>query len=126
MRLTHPRLLRAFRRGVRWADDAGAFVVQVGPFRGWLDVEDAAFFVDGYDAASGELALSDDTREPLDPATLAADPDGALRCTVKLRFPARFTRAAQAELLDAAELEGDQVLLRTGRHRVVVPGLRLE
>jgi len=122
--VTHSRLARAFRRGVRFAEAEHTFVVQVGPFRGWLDVEDTAFFVDGYDQRTGELALSDETREPLDAASLRADPDGVLRCTVKSRFPARFTREAQAELFDAVEDEGDQLLLRAGSRRVPVPGLR--
>ena len=125
MRVTHPRLLRALRAGVRFADAERTFVVQLGRFRGWLDVEDTAFFVDAYDADTGELELSDRTREPLDTATLAADDDDALRCRVKGRFAARFTRAAQAELLAAVELEGDAVSVRAGDERRPAPGLRI-
>lgn len=125
MRVTHPRLLRALRAGVRFAEGEGTFIVQIGPFRGWLDVEDTAFFVDGYDAAAGEIELSDRTRERLDAATLVADEDDALRCTVKGRFAARFTRAAQAELLAAVELEGDAVFVRAGDERRAAPGLRV-
>ncbi len=118
-------MLRAFRAGVSWAEAERTFVVQVGPFRGWLDVEDTAFFVDGYDAATGEILLSDRTREPLDTESLAADPDDALRCRVKTRFAARFTHAAQAELLAAVELDGDSVLVRAGAERKLAPQLRL-
>ena len=125
MRVTHPRLLRALRAGVRWAEPERTFVVQLGRFRGWLDVEDTAFFVDGYDAATGELELSDRTRESLDAATLVADTDDALRCTVKGRFPARFTRAAQAELLAAVEVRGDEVWVRAGEALRPARGLRL-
>jgi hypothetical protein len=110
---------------VRFAEEEGTFVVQIGPFRGWLDVEDTAFFVDSYDAASGELELSDLTREPLDAETLTADEDEALRCRVKRRFAARFTRAAQAELLAAVELEGDAVFVRAGADRRAASGLRV-
>ena len=124
MRVTHPRLLAAFRRGVRFAEAERTFVVQVGPFRGWLDVEDTAFFVDAYEEATGDLALSDESREPLDPTTLASDVDGVLRCTVKSRFPARFTRAAQADLMNALELDGDSILVRLGSRRVAAPRLR--
>ncbi|MFI5314469.1 MAG: hypothetical protein ACHQ6T_02110 [Myxococcota bacterium] len=116
--------MRALRAGVRYAEAERTFVVQLGPFRGWLDVEDTAFFVDAYDAETGELELSDRTREPLDAATLSADDDDALRCTVKGRFAARFTRAAQAELLAAVELEGDAVRVRAGAERRSAPGLR--
>jgi hypothetical protein len=118
-------LLAAFRAGVRWAEAEGAFVVQLGRFRGWLDVEDTAFFVDSYEAASGEIALSDRTREPLDAESLAADADDALRCTVKGRFPARFTHSAQAELLAAIELDGGGVFVRAGRERRHAPRLRV-
>jgi hypothetical protein len=127
VRVTHPRLHAAFRAGVRWAEAERTFVVQLGHFRGWLDVEDTAFFVDAYDAGTGELELSDRGRERLDPATLRADPDGALRCTVKSRFDARFTRAAQEQLADALEADGDALFLVVGgtRHRVL-PGAGLE
>jgi hypothetical protein len=118
-------LLRALRAGVRFAESEGTFIVQIGPFRGWLDVEDTAFFVDGYDAASGEIELSDGTREPLDVESLSADADDSLRCTVKRRFAARFTRSAQAELLAAVELEGDRVFVRAGAQRCAAPGLRV-
>ena len=124
MQVTHPRLARAFRRGVRWADAERTFVVQVGRFRGWLDVEDTAYFVDAWDERTGQLTLSDESREPLAAATLTTDPDGVLRCTVKSRFPARFTRAAQAELLDAIEADGERLLLRSGSERVLLPSLR--
>src|SRR5262249_6749093 len=125
VRVTHPRLLRALRAGVRWAEAEHTFVVQLGPFRGWLDVEDTAFFVEGYDAATGELELSDRTRESLDAATLVADADDALRCTVKGRFPARFTRAAQEHVLAAGELEGERVYVRAGTERRLAARLGL-
>lgn len=124
MRVTHPRLLGALRAGVRFADAERTFIVQIGPFRGWLDVEDTAFFVDAYDAATGEVQLSDRTREPLDFSSLAADPDDALRCTVKARFSARFTRSAQAELLAVVELDGDRIVVRAGDERHPAPRLR--
>ncbi len=123
MRVTHPRLHAAFLAGVRWAEEEGTFVVQLGRFRGWLEVEDTAFFVTAYDAGTGELELSDRTREPLRADTLAADPDDVLRCTVKGRFAARFTRAAQAHLLDAVEPDAAGFAVRAGRERLRAPGL---
>jgi len=110
---------------VRWAEAERTFVVQLGQFRGWLDVEDTAFFVDAYDRGTGEIALSDRTHESLDAATLEADSDDSLRCTVKSRFPARFTHAAQAELLDAVELRGDEVFVRAGAALLAAPRLHV-
>ena len=119
--MTHRRLAAALRAGVRWSEPERTFVVQLDRFRGWLDVEDTAFFVDAYDAATGELELSDRTREPLDAGTLRTDPDEAFRCTVKGRFPARFTHAAQEHLLAAIEVEGDLLFIRVGAARVRFP-----
>jgi hypothetical protein len=125
VRVTHPRLLRALRGGVCWAEAERTFVVQLGHFRGWLDVEDTAFWVDAYDAASGEIALSDRTSESLDAETLSADADDCLRCTVKQRFPARFTRSAQAELLASIDVEDGQVAVRAGHELRAAPQLTL-
>ncbi len=111
--VTHPRLHRAFLRGVRFLDEEGVFVVQVGRYRGQIEVEDTPFWVVAYDAESGELELTDGSSERLEAQTLSVDPDEALRCRVKGRFPARFTHAGQAHLLDALEL----------RHGI--PGLRV-
>ena len=108
---------------MRWAEVEQTFVVQLGAFRGWLEVEDTAFFVTAYDAATGELELSDRSRERLAAATLAVDPDDALRCTVKGRFAARFTRAAQAQLLEAVDVDDGAVVVRAGGERLRAPGL---
>jgi hypothetical protein len=118
VRVTHPRLAAAFRAGVRWSEPEGTFVVQLGRFRGWLDVEDTAYFVDAYDEATGEIALSDHSRERLDATSLRADPDDVLRCTVKSRFDARFTRAAQEQLADALEERDGAVFVRAGGARL--------
>ncbi|HTO54265.1 MAG TPA: hypothetical protein VMR50_12850 [Myxococcota bacterium] len=123
MRVTHPGLRRALRAGVRWAEAERTFVVQLGQFRGWLDVEDTAFWVDAYDATTGEIDVSDRTRESLDAATLRADPDDSLRCTVKGRFPARLSRGAQEQLLDAVEIHGGHVFVRAGRKTLSAPQL---
>ncbi len=95
-------------------------------FRGEIAVEEAAFFVRTFDAATGRIALSDRSAETLDPATLETSPrDGALLCRVKRALAAdgllaRFTHAAQAELLDAVEAGPDGPALRiAGRlHRL--------
>jgi hypothetical protein len=104
------KLRAAFERGVRYLPAEGIYVVQLGRFRGWLEVEEAGFFVRRVDPERGCVALSDGSEEPLDPATLRLsthDPD-VLLCTVKRALvpgglPARFERGAQAELLLAVE-----------------------
>lgn len=114
------KLREAFDRAVRFLPDAGVYVVQLGRFRGQIEVEEAAFFVRVYDAQSGELRLSDGSRELLDPSTLQLSPrDGALLCAVKRGLapsglPARFFQAAQAELLCAVEETPAGPCLRTG------------
>jgi len=123
VRVTHPRLYAAFLRGVRWLDDEGCFVIQLGRFRGQIEVEDVPFWVTAYDAEAGEVELTDHSSEPLAADTLVADPDDVLRCTVKGRFPARFTQRAQAELLTAVDADDDGPFLRMGARRVGLPGL---
>ena len=128
--ILHPRLRAAFDRSVRWLADEGCFVVQIGRFRGQIEVEEAAFFVRDFDAASGEIRLSDASRERLDPATLQLSPrDGALLCAVKrdLAPPAgllaRFLHAAQAELLAAVEGPDAAPRLRLGGRSAPLPPL---
>ena len=98
-------------------------MIQLGRFRGQIEVEDTPFFVVAYDSEDGSIELSDRTSEPLEAATLAMDDDGVLRCRVKRRWPARFTRTGQAHLLDALEQSGDHYTLRAGPRRLPVPGL---
>jgi hypothetical protein len=125
--ILHARLRRAFERSVRFLPDEDAYVVQLGRFRGQIEVEEAAFFVREYDAARGEIALSDGSREPLEPATLRASPrDGALLCAVKRALApegllARFHHAAQAQLLDALEGPDEAPRLRAGGRSLALP-----
>ena len=128
--ILHPRLRAAFDRSVRYLPDEARFVVQIGRFRGQIEVEEAAFFVRDFDAATGSLSLSDATREALDPATLRLSPrDGALLCAVKRELAppdglvARFGHAAQAELLAAVEGPEDAPRLRLGGRSVALPPL---
>ena len=123
------RLRRLFDRSVRYLPEERKYVVQVGRFRGEIEVEETGFFVRGFDAASGEIALSDRSRERLDPGSLRVSAhDGALVCTVKRALvaeglPARFTHAAQAELLAAVEETPEGAVLPLGGRRHALPGL---
>jgi hypothetical protein len=127
--IANPRLRALFDRSVRYLPEERAYVVQVGPFRGGIAVEEAAFFVRDFDAESGKISLSDASEEPLDVATLRPSPrDAALLCQVKRALApeglaARFSHAAQAELLHAAEEESGGTYLRLGKQRVPLPPL---
>ena len=122
------KLREVFDRSVRYLADEpnsvtgqpGVYIVQLGPFRGQIEVEEAGFFVRDYDPPTGEVALSDGSRCELDVATLHPSPrDGALLCRVKYDLVAggllaRFFHAAQAELLHAVEEGADGPVLCFG------------
>jgi hypothetical protein len=115
------RKLRAlFDRSVRYLPEERKYVVQVQRYRGEIEVEEAGFFVRVFDAGTGEVTLSDGTREALDTATLgASERDGALLCRVKSELVeggllARFSHAAQAELLNAVDERGGVAVVRVG------------
>ena len=127
--ILHTRLREHFDRSVRYLAGERKFVVTLRHFRGEIVVEEAAFFVRAIELASGEIALSDGTREPLDVASLQLSlRDGALLCRVKRALApegllARFTHGAQAELLAAIEPEGAGYALALGGRREPVPDL---
>ena len=108
--ITHAKLREHFDRNVRYLPEERKYVVTLRHFRGEIAVEEAAFFVRAFDPESGRIALSDRSEESLEPATLAPSPiDGALLCRVKRALApegllARFTHAAQAELLQAIDV----------------------
>ncbi len=125
----HARLRAVFDRSVRYLPQEGVYVVQIGRFRGQIEVEEAAFFVRAVDTEVGELTLSDGSAASLEVASLRASTvDGALLCTVKRELvaeglPARFTQTAQATLLGAAEDDPQGPCLRVGGRRVRLPEL---
>jgi len=126
--LGHPianrKLREAFDRSVRYLPDEpnsvtgerGVFVVQLGRFRGQIEVEEAGFFVREYDPPTGGLVLSDRSECVLEVDSLQPSPrDGALLCRVKRDLGpdgllARFCHAAQAELLHAV-VDGESGLV---------------
>jgi len=132
--IANRRLREAFDRGVCFLPGGGAdgedvFVVALGHFRGQIEVEEAAFFVRAFEPATGAITLSDGSVESLDVATLRASPrDAALLCRVKRNLGssaplARFSHAAQADLLAAVEETGEGPVLRIGRVRHRLPEL---
>ena len=107
-----------FDQSVRYLpDEGGVYVVQIGHFRGLIDVEEAAFFVADIDLGAGSVRLSDASIDVLDPASLSTSPlDGALLCRVKRDLDpagvlARFSHRAQAEFLNAVDDDGITISL---------------
>jgi hypothetical protein len=127
--ILHRGIREHFDRSVKYVPAERKYVVTLRHFRGEIVVEEAAFFVRAVDLAAGEIALSDRTREPLDVASLHLSPrDGALLCRVKRALEpegllARFSQAAQAELLAAIEPDPEGYALVLGGRRERVPEL---
>lgn len=122
------RLREKFDVSVRYLpDEGGVYVIQIGRFRGLIDVEEAGFFVEDIDLAAGSVTLSDRSSDELDAASLTTSSiDGALLCLVKRDLdpkgvPARFTHRAQAEFLNAVDETGEGVLMNG--ERVKLPAL---
>ena len=82
-----------------------------------------------FDAESGMLALSDQSEEPLEVASLRLSArDGALLCRVKRELApegllARFSHAAQSELLQYVDEDAEGMLLRLGQRTERLPPL---
>jgi hypothetical protein len=123
-RILNRKLREHFDRSVAYLADEGKYIVRLGHFRGEVEVEEAGFFVRSVELESGEITLSDRTREPLDVSSLTESSiDGAFLCRVKKDLVpgglvARFMQGAQAELLQSVEPEGAGfVLLIAGERR---------
>lgn len=127
--IRHAKLRAHFERSVEYLPDEGKFIVRLGHFRGQVEVEEAGFFVRSFDPATGEVALSDGTRERLDVASLVSSPiDAALLCRVKRALApegllARFMSGAQAELLLGVESDDAGFWVRIGSARIAFPEL---
>ena len=118
--IQHAKLRAHFDRSVVYLPEERKYVVTLRHFRGEITVEEAAFFVRAFEPETARIALSDRSEEVLDPATLAPSPiDGALLCRVKRALEpegvlARFTNAAQADLLHAVDSAPSGMRLRVG------------
>lgn len=121
------KLREAFDRGVVYAAREGVFVVHLQHFRAQIEVEEAPFFVRMLDTDSGEVFLSDDTREFLEVSSLElSSRDGALLCRVKRDLVregiwARFNHAAQSAFMNAVEFAADGATLRLRSHSERLP-----
>lgn len=118
--ILHRRMREHFDRSVRYLPEEDKYVVFLRHFRGQIEVEEAAFFVRDFDPATGEVTLSDGTKEALDVASLDASKiDRAWLCRVKrdLAPPgllARFMPAVQREVMECVEPLADGFGLRVG------------
>ena len=127
--IRHRRLREAFDRRVRFLPQERKYVVQFGRFRGEIEVEEAGFFVRDVDLDTGEIALSDGTREPLDLQSLRPSKrDAALLCRVKRDLvaeglPARFSHRAQSALLAGVEETSAGAALRIAGELRLLPDL---
>jgi hypothetical protein len=120
--ITHARTLEVLWRSLSRTAD-GRYLVAIGRESAYVTLEAAPYAVRGVLEVPGGtplLLLSDGTREPLDPATLALGADGVLRCTVKGDHDARFTRAAQVTLGFALEERPPG----SGRYELEIAGVR--
>jgi hypothetical protein len=130
--IQHRKIREVFDRNVRFLPeegDEGKYVVQIGRYRGEIEVEEAGFFVREFDAAAGRVRLSDGTTEPLDASSLRLSTrDGALLCAVKRDLApegllARFHHAAQSDLLLAVVETRDGMVLRMAGREYPLPVL---
>jgi hypothetical protein len=120
--ITHARTLAVLWGSLEPTAD-GRWLVRIGRESGYVSVEIAPYVVRGVvDDPGGApvLALSDGSREPLDPRTLALGADGVLRCEVKAGRPASFSRAAQIALGLALEESPPG----SGRYALLLGGVR--
>ncbi len=101
-RVDHPALEQALRSWIALHPDDGRLILTNGYDWCYFRAEGAAFVVDAmHEGPEGTvtLRLFDGTEEPLDPASLSLDEDGAVHARVKGgRFDARFSRHAQTQL----------------------------
>jgi hypothetical protein len=111
-------ITRLFSRTLKVLPD-GRARLELGEDRADVIVEDTPWVVtavEGDPARGFTVMLNDESREPLDPATLRVGAENVLYCRVKGgRHEARFLRPAYYELARHVEVgEGGTAMLRVG------------
>jgi len=100
--ITHRRTYLLYARNLT-QDEQGRLLLRLGQEECRVEAEDAPYVVktldftcpDGGDPRHIDLLLNDETREPLEPATLKVGKDNILYCRVRGGiFAARFSRGA--------------------------------
>lgn len=101
--ISNPRIARLFSRSVRRAAD-GSYELRIAEERAPVTIDDTPYVVIGAavdPTGTAWIDLNDDTREVLDPRSLAIGADDVLYCAVKHgREPARFLRPAYYQLAE--------------------------
>ena len=120
-RIDNPRIALLFSRSIKQNPD-GSFFLQVAEERAPISVEDTPYVVKGIedDGQGGfMLILNDDTREAMDPASLAIGADNVLYARVKAgKYRARFLRPAYYHLSGNFESDGaGRFFIQIGGHR---------
>lgn len=114
--IANARIARLFSQSVHRAAD-GSYELRVAEERAPIEVDDTPYVVTGAGAdATGApwIELNDETREALDPQTLAVGADDVLYCRVKAgREPARFLRPAYYQLADRIAADGGEFVFQT-------------
>ncbi len=99
-KIEHGPLASALHRWISVHPDDGRFILTNGYDWCYFTVEDTPYFVLSVSADDPpSVALSDGTREQLEPSEIYVDGEGALYTRVKeRRFWARFGRHAEADV----------------------------
>ncbi len=124
--IVNPRIERLFSQHVSRGED-GSWWLVIGDERARIVIDDTPYVVrrvDGDPKSGFTVELNDGSVEPLPSDSLEIRSEEVLYCRVKEgRFPARFLRPAQAELLGhVREGEGAFLLpLPGGRTAKLVP-----
>jgi hypothetical protein len=124
-RVEHKGMQRAFASWIRKHPDDGRFILCNGYDWTYFTVQDVPFYVVSVEPQGDQLslALSDQSRELLDPTTLRVGARDALYLRVKQgQFDARFSRHAQAALEPyVVERSDGSPGLRLGGRTVALP-----
>lgn len=119
----HQRMAKAFGKWIMKHPDNGRWLLTNGYDWTYIAVDDVPYFVQSLrtDGSSARLVLSDETEEPLDPATLAVGERDALYVRVKDgEYEARFSRSAQTALAPLlVEHEGGVALELNGERYAI-------
>jgi hypothetical protein len=118
--ISHEPTRRLFAKSLH--HDSKGYFLYIGHETKRIEVEDTAYFVQRIEHHGKriEVWLSDDTREPLDFATLIYSP-GRLTCKIKQgKEEAKFLSVPYNELLKDLDEDEAGYFLRNGGNRVVL------
>jgi len=116
--ISHEPTRKLFARSLK--KDAEGYYLHIGRETKRITVEDTAYFVsrvDGDPRAGYEIWVNDETREPLDPASLKYRP-GRLTCRLGRGEEAKFLHAAYFDLLRHLEEDGREYFLTIQGNRI--------